>query len=88
LKQTEIGVGILFVTPYILQANISSAEANLSNHHQVLAAGLEDWCEQTKFQVLWARYVRAELLQESGCCEWVDGKISSCPGLDMLICTM
>jgi hypothetical protein len=84
---TDVAVGILFVTPWILQAHIDAAADNLNKLHQSLAANLELWSQRTKAHVLWARYTREELLQYSGCYEWGDGRTGSCPSLDTLICT-
>jgi len=86
-ERPDLGLGILFVTPYILKTNIATAQENLTSHHKALAEGLQEWCKQKGFHVLWARYVRAELLEESGCYEWSDGQTGSCPSLDTLICT-
>jgi hypothetical protein len=86
-ERPNIGLGILFVTPSILKANIATAQNNLTRHHEAIAEGLGRWCEQKGFHILWARYVRADLLQESGCYQWSDGQIGSCPSLDTLICT-
>jgi hypothetical protein len=86
-ERPELAVGILFVTPWILQAHIDAAADNLSKLHQSLAANLEIWSQRTKSHVLWASYTREELLQERGCYEWGDGRIGSCPSLDTLICT-
>jgi hypothetical protein len=86
-ERPEFGLGILFVTPSILKAHIAIAQVNLTKHHKALAEGLCLWCERKGYHVLWARYVRADLLQESGCYEWSNGQIGTCPSLDTLICT-
>jgi hypothetical protein len=87
LELPAFGLGILFVTPYILKTNISVAHDNLTKHQKALEEGLGRWCDQTGSQVLWARYVREELLHESGCYRWSTGETGSCPSLDTLICT-
>jgi hypothetical protein len=87
-ERPEIGLGILFIAPWALQANIMNAEERLDKYHRALESGLELWCGQNELQVLWASYIRPDLLKETGCTEWRDGKKVSCPCLDTLICTI
>lgn len=86
-NRSEMGLGILFTTPYVLKSRIVKAASGLNRRHKELESRLATWYIEKKFHILWATYVRSELLEEAGCYEWYDGQLGSCPCLDTLICT-
>ena len=83
----EIGLGILFITPFVHTHQVSCARRNLQLLHNSINEALGPWTEREHMHVLWGRYVRPELLEESGSYEWSNGKSGTCPSLDVLICT-
>lgn len=86
-RRPERALGILFVTPFVLRSRITKASNGLSRRQQELESRLPAWHVDKRFHVLWASYLRPELLAEAGCYEWYNGQIGSCPSLETLVCT-